>query len=111
MQVSHGEGLATHAGPESCRFGRKAILGSVDRGMYGQGIEPRNRLASGMPTMSVDTEGNTDDGVMARRPPVPRGRRPLARTETLCAEPGRSRRWPRPVGEARVANPQGARPR
>jgi hypothetical protein len=111
MQVSHGEGLATHTGPESCRIDRKAIPGSVDRGTYGQGIEPRNRSASGMPTMFVDAEGNTGDDAMASHHPVPRGRRPLARTEALCAEPGRSCRWPRPTGAVRVANPKGVRPR
>src|SRR5579859_2705751 len=40
MEESYGEGIAIHAGPESCGDTREGS-GSVDRGTCGPGIQPR----------------------------------------------------------------------
>jgi hypothetical protein len=71
---------------------------------------------SWVPTRSEHAEGNSGYAVMARRTCTWRGRRPLACTETLCAEPGRPCIWPgvvwsgphgEPTGYARDGRGQG----
>ena len=49
---------------------------------------------SWVPTRSEHAEGDTGDAVVARCLQTRRGRRPLACTETRCAEPGRPCIWP-----------------
>jgi len=43
MQESHGEGLASHTGPESCGGARKGTVEALAGERAGQAIEPRNR--------------------------------------------------------------------
>ena len=43
MQESHGEGLASHTGPESCGGTRKGTDEALTGERAGQAIEPRNR--------------------------------------------------------------------
>ncbi len=47
MKEPYGEGLATHAGPESCVWHPRGCRRSVDRGTCGLGIEPRKTLIRG----------------------------------------------------------------
>jgi len=57
----------------------------------------RERTHIGAPTPWTDAEGNIGHIDIARYGRASRGRRPHARTETFCAETGRSRDWPWPV--------------
>ena len=110
MRVSHSEGVANHTGPESWRCGGNALLQALTGEQAGW-VLSREIVLSGVPTTFVCAEGYTGRVVNARREQTPRGRRPHARLHAPCAEPGRSRRRPRPVGEVRAENPKGTRPR
>jgi len=79
-------------------------------------MEPRKRGSCWVPTRSEHAEGHSGYAVMARRTRTWRGRRPLACTETCCAEPGRPCLWPgavrsgphgEPTGHARGGRVQG----
>ncbi|MGH9959651.1 MAG: hypothetical protein ACREBC_21420, partial [Pyrinomonadaceae bacterium] len=79
--------------PESCVAGsnpRSEALTGVRR----QGIEPRNGAKFGMPTLFGKGEGNNQRTAPARDVGIPRGRRPQADTETICARTGRSCDYP-----------------
>ena len=81
MRKTHGsrqEGLATHAGPESCAVGRKAEGEALTGGRTGREMEPRNFHNSGTPTLFSEAEGNTGRLARARGDGVPRGQRPRA---------------------------------
>jgi RNA-directed DNA polymerase len=55
MQESHGEGLASHTGPESCGGARKDADEALTGGRAGQAIELRNEnLAFGRALRSAD---------------------------------------------------------
>lgn len=47
MRVLYGEGVANHAGPESCGRPGKGPAEALDRGTCGLAIEPRNTLTLG----------------------------------------------------------------
>jgi len=101
VQVSRSEGVANHAGPTPWLFpgkGRWQALAGEGMGR----VLSREMDISGVPTVFPYSEGNTGRVVSARRFQTPRGRRPLARAEALCTEPGRSRCWPWPVAKVRV---------
>ena len=51
MKKSYGEGLATHADPESCVIARKGEGEALTGARAGRAIEPRN-VNSGVPTLS-----------------------------------------------------------
>ena len=101
MEVSCSEGVANHAGPAPWLFSRKGLWQALAGEGMGR-VLSRERDISGVPTVFPYSEGNTGRVALARRARTPRGRRPLARAEALCAEPGRSRYWPWPVAKARV---------
>ena len=93
MEVSYGEGLASHTGPESWLFPREGLW----QALTGVGMgrpSSREMHSSVAPTVLPCPEGHTDCAAIARRSPAPRGRRTHARAEVSCAEPGRSRCWP-----------------
>ena len=92
MEVSYGEGVATHTDPESC---------AVDREVGGEALTGEcagrvlSREISGYQLRGADAvehaEGHTDRVVIARRDRTPRGLRPRARTEAPRTGTGRSR--------------------
>jgi len=81
------KGLATHLDPESCADTREGAREALTGARAGRDIEPRN-TSSGMPTPSSDAEGNTPSLDHARDEEIPRGHRPLARSETSHAGAG-----------------------
>lgn len=101
MEVSYGEVLAKHTGPESWLFPQEGLWQALTGEGTGR-ILSREMGFSGAPTASPSLEGHTDRTAIARCSSAPRGRRPLARVEASCAEPGRSRYWPRTVCGVRV---------
>ncbi len=103
MRVSNSEGLASHTGPESWLHPREGFRQALTGECAGW-VLSRESFESGVPTLFPCMEGNTPCAAIARRTGTPRGRRPHARTETPCTEPGRSRRWPHPVGAVRAVN-------
>ena len=89
MREPYGEGLATHADPESCVGGREGV-GEALTGAHAGWVLSRERYALGAPTLWDNGEGNTGGHAMASARTAPRGRRPCARMETLRTETGRS---------------------
>jgi hypothetical protein len=85
MQVSHGEGVATHIGPElcvaSCEAGDEALAGV----RAGQVLSPEITTI-GVPTSSWKTEGHIQPIASARWAGTPRGPRPWACTQALRRE-------------------------
>jgi RNA-directed DNA polymerase len=53
MKEPHGEGPATHTGPESCATAREGRGEALDRGTSRQGIEPR-KVTPGADVVRVD---------------------------------------------------------
>ena len=77
VQVPCSEGTANHTGPRVMAVFPRGDVASVDRGRYGQGIEPRNRMVR-----SADGLGKFGRPHWAHRP---RKRRPgSARSEIPC---------------------------
>ena len=106
MKEPYGEGLAIHAGPESCVLHPRGCGRSVDRGTCGLGIEPRKNMHSRRRPCATMGKATRTDASRRVSAPALRGRRPQARMETPCAEPGRSCVWPHqgwggPRGEGR----------
>jgi hypothetical protein len=95
MKESHGEGLATHTGPESCGASREGGVEALTGVRAGQDIEPRKFAYSGKPTLSCYAEGNNRCTDKARCTGGPRGHRPCARSETPRSGAGRSHVFPR----------------
>jgi hypothetical protein len=95
MEVPHGEGLASHTGPESCGYTREGI-GEALTGEVRAGLLSRERygLSFRVPTPYTSSEGNIDYIVIARCDRTLRGLRPRARTEVPRAGTGRSHVWP-----------------
>ena len=91
MEVSHGEGLASHIGPESCVCDCKVIGEALTGENAGRVLSRERMYCSGVQTASICTEGNMKHIVIARGGSAPRGRRPRARMETSHAGTGRSR--------------------
>ena len=103
MRVSYNEGLATYVVPRVMAVSSRGVVASVDRGRYGLGIEPRNVvIILGCRELCLVSKAILQCAFRASVLQIPRGRRPHARTETSCTEPGRSRRWPWPVAKVRV---------
>ena len=95
MKVSYGEGLASHAGPESWRFPREGLLQALTG-------ESTGRVLS----REIARVGSADDFVLCGRQHFmhhygemhegsPRSET-SARMEASCTETGRSHRWPCP---------------
>lgn len=89
MQESYIEGVANHDDPESCVGSREAV-GEALTGARAGRVLSREIKVSGVPTLLTEAEGHMHDTATARCHATPRGRRPLARTETFCARTGRS---------------------
>lgn len=83
------EGVATHDDPESCVCGREAVDEALTGARAGR-VLSREIKQSGVPTVLTVLEGHVPNTAIARCWGTPRGRRPLARTETPCARTGRS---------------------
>jgi len=110
MRESYGEGPASHTGPSRAPVPARAGAKRRPMGTCRQGIEPRNRTQTGVPTHSRMLEGHIERAAIARRVRTPRGQRPRACTDAPCAGTGRSHVRPRNDGrEARTVNPKGAR--
>jgi hypothetical protein len=75
MKESHSEGVADHTDPESCGEAREGLAEALTGESTGRAIEPR-KVNFGMPTLWLCAEGNIRDAANARRPGIPRGRRP-----------------------------------
>jgi hypothetical protein len=89
MQVSYGEGVAIHAGPELCVASRKAGGEALAGVRAGQVFSPEN-TTNGVPTPSRKAEGYTLSIVIARGTGTPRGPRPCACAEAPRTQTGRS---------------------
>ena len=93
MRESHIEGVATHDDPESCVVDRK-VRGEALTGACAGTVLSREIKQFRVPTLLTEAEGHTGSTVTARYCPTLRGRRPVARTEPLCARTGRSHLHP-----------------
>src|SRR5260370_35224578 len=89
MKESNIEGVAIHDVPESCADVRKGG-GEALTGVHAGRVLSREIRSSGAPTLLSEAEGNTLAVANARRRAALRGRRPLARVESLWARTGRS---------------------
>jgi RNA-directed DNA polymerase len=58
MKESYGEGLANHAGPESCGGGSNAMAEALTGGRAGQVLSREILLNFGVPTLWDNAEGN-----------------------------------------------------
>lgn len=97
MKEPYGEGLATHAGPESC-VGAREDVGEALTGAHAGWVLSRERLGN-RGADPVGQWGRQHGGAREWRAPYPvsRGRRPHARMEASRTETGRSPVWP-PLG-------------
>jgi hypothetical protein len=98
MKEPYTEGLATHGDPESCAGGArdepKAAGEALTGACTGRAIEPRNLFLRSVGAVSPRV-GNTTSSASASSKLAPRGQRPLASAESLCARTGRSTDRPR----------------
>jgi RNA-directed DNA polymerase len=95
MRTLYIEGVATHDGPESC-VGVREDAGEALTGVRAGPVLSREIMEFGVPTLSKGAEGHIAGGASASCQRTPRGQRPGACTESLCARTGRSHA--RPVG-------------
>ena len=108
MKESHGEGLATHAGPESCAVGREADGEALTGESVCQATEPRNALLSGACVVGT-CAGEMRRNDMARSSLTRRGRRSCAHVDASHTGSGRPHGRPdRDGGPVRAVNPKGA---
>lgn len=89
MKESYIEGVANHDDPESCVADRE-VRGEALTGACAGTVLSREINHFGVPTLLSEAEGNTGGTAIARCLLTLRGRRPVARTEPLCARTGRS---------------------
>ncbi len=73
MREPYSEGLAIHAGPESCVCAREGA-GEALTGARAGGLSSREIKGSGVPTLLNEAEGNTAGRVSASGRRTPRGR-------------------------------------
>lgn len=71
MKEPYGEGVATHSGPESCVWHRKATDEALTGARAGRVSSLEKSLTFRVPTPSLEAEGNTGDAASARRRPDP----------------------------------------
>jgi len=86
VKVRHGDGVAIHTDPESCRARREARVEALTGARIGQPLS-RESLLRGADAVET-AEGNTAGGAIASRPPTPRGLRPWHVRTLLAREPG-----------------------
>jgi RNA-directed DNA polymerase len=89
MEEPHTEGVAIHGDPESCTGARESI-GEALTGACTGAVWSREITRFGVPTLLSEAEGHTRSRANASGTETPRGRRPAARAEPLCARTGRS---------------------
>ena len=77
MKESYGEGLARHTGPESCA-GLRKVSGEALTGVHADQPLSCEINRSGVPTLLIEAEGNTDHGVLREPWEDP------AQSKTLC---------------------------
>ena len=106
MKEPYGEGLANHTDPESCGGVREDMAEALTGARAGRPLSRESLLLRSAD--AVPHGGRQHRGASLSRDALrtPRGLRTRARTETLHAEPGRSRVRPRGHGiEVRSVNP------
>lgn len=110
MEVSYGEGLASHSGPESCVCGRKAAGEALTGGAASRDIEPRKSHKEQDASAIHPSEGQHRINRTGKVGRVLRGRRPQARAQ--ASSTGTERSWNRPCRDGRTVrseNLKGAR--
>jgi hypothetical protein len=90
MKESYSEGVATHAGPESCGGGSNVTAEALTGVRSGQVLSREILFNFGVPTLWDSAEGNIGHIAIARYIRTLRGRRPCACTETPYTGTGRS---------------------
>ena len=102
MKVPHDERLANHIGPKSCTGARKGAGEALTGESAGRVLSRESEFSFRVPTVSPNAEGNTVHPASAREGLALRGRRPRARTETICTGTGRSHAcpWEMDLGDA-----------
>ena len=108
VQVHHGEGVATHIGPESCavaREGRGEALTGVRAGQVWSGESNAVRGADAV----VAAEGNRIGSVSARTWATPRRLRPWHVRTSPAGEPGDLRHRPGGRPRGRIGKTGGRR--
>lgn len=102
MKVPYDEGLASHIDPESCAGDREGAGEALTGESAGRALSRESGYNFRVPTVSLNAEGNTVRPAIARDGLALRGRRTLARTETLCTGAGRSHAcpWEMALGDA-----------
>jgi hypothetical protein len=90
MREPYGEGVASRTGPESCLAGCEAV-GEALTGVPVGRVLSRESIESVWGADAVEIVGRRNRSVAIARPVrAPRGRRPRAHSEALCAGTGRS---------------------
>ena len=85
MEVSYGEGLASHSGPESCVCDRKVVGEALTGGAASRDIEPRKSHKEQDASAVQVSEGQHRINRTGEVGWVLRGRRPRARASSfLC---------------------------
>ncbi len=87
MKVSHGEGLASHTGPESCACIREGVGEALTGEHAGRPLSRESYLTSGADAVDR-AEGNTQGRAIASASAARRGRRPRHAWTLLVREPG-----------------------
>lgn len=93
MREPYGEDVASHSDPESCGTTREGGVEALTGAGTGW-VLSREITNSGVPTLSVQTEGNTGGRVSASVRRTPRGLRPHACDEAPRAGSRRARGLP-----------------
>ena len=94
MKESHGEGAATHTGPESCRVTRKGSAEVLAGERAGQVLSRERSQTPGRRRCYLKRKAHIRSTDNARCDGALRGRRPCARMEAPCAGTGRSQVCP-----------------
>jgi hypothetical protein len=89
VQVPYSEGVANHAGPESCADIREGTGEALTGERIGQPLSRESLIIPDADVVEI-TEGNMGSAV-PRAPAGPAWSKTLACAETLCAGTGRSR--------------------
>jgi hypothetical protein len=108
MKEPYIEGVAIHDDPESCAAVRKGV-GEALTGARAGWVSSREIKHFRSPTLLTEAEGNTTTRAIASAWTALRGRRPHARTESSCAEAGRSHGRPPFTRWAAPRRPEAAR--
>ena len=88
MKVLNSEGIASHAGPESCVAHREVRDEALTGEPAGQPSSRENTPTIGVPTLSLYAEGNTDRRDSASACSTLRGLRPWHVGTLFAGEPG-----------------------